>query len=272
MLNCRGKIIDLDKPKVMGILNLTADSFYDGGKNKDIDIAIKNVEKMLIEGADFIDIGAVSTRPGASPVSVKEEWNILKMPLKLIRHHFPQAVLSVDTYRAEVAQKAIEEGADIINDISSGDLDSNMFSVIAHYNVPYIMMHIKGSPSNMQLNPTYDDMIKEILFFFSERIEKLKLLGVNDIIIDPGIGFGKAVEHNYEIIKNLEYFTILDYPVLIGLSRKSLINKVLNTSPREALNGTTVLNTMAIQKGVKILRVHDVKEAVEVVKLMGYLK
>ena len=271
MLNCRGKLIEMNTPKIMGILNLTDDSFYDGGKNKDIDNTIKNVEKMLDEGADFIDLGAVSTRPGAIPVSIKEEWNILRMPLKLIRQRFPQAVLSVDTYRAEVAQKAIEEGADIINDISSGDLDSNMFSVIAHYNVPYIMMHIKGSPSNMQVNPTYNDVVKEILYFFSERIEKLKLLGVNDIIIDPGIGFGKTIEHNYEIINNLEYITNLNYPVLIGLSRKSLINKVLNTTPREALNGTTVLNTIAIQKGVKILRVHDVKEAVEVVKLMGYL-
>jgi len=271
MLNCRGKIIELNTPKVMGILNLTEDSFYDGGRYKDIDSALKQAEKMLTDGADFIDIGAVSTRPGAKSISCEEEWIKLSETLKEIRRLFSKAIISVDTYRADVAKNAIEEGADMINDISSGTFDSSMFSVIAHYKVPYIMMHILGTPENMQINPTYKDVVKEILYFFSERIEKLKLLGVNDILIDPGIGFGKTVAHNYEIIKNLDYFTMMGYHVLIGLSRKSLINKVLNINPEDALNGTTVLNTIALQKGVKILRVHDVKEAVEAVKLVSRL-
>jgi len=271
MLNCRGKIIDLDTPKVMGILNLTEDSFYDGGKYPDKISVLKQAEKMLSEGADFIDIGAQSTRPGARYISGNEEWTRLSVTLSEIRSTFPKAILSVDTFRADVARKAIEEGVDIINDISSGDFDEAMFSVIAHYKVPYIMMHIKGTPENMQINPIYEDVVKEILYFFSVRIEKLKLMGVSDIIIDPGIGFGKTVAHNYEIIKNLDFFTLTGYPILIGLSRKSLINKVLNISPKEALNGTAVLNTIALQKGVKILRVHDVKEAVEAVKLMRYI-
>ena len=272
MLNCRGKIIDLDTPKVMGILNLTEDSFYDGGKYKNIDAALKQVEKMLTEGADFIDIGAISTRPGAKSISGEQEWQRLSETLAEVRKTFPESLLSVDTYRADVAKNAIEEGVDLINDISSGDFDAAMFSVIAHYKVPYIIMHIKGTPENMQVNPTYENVVKEILYFFSERIEKLKLSGVSDIIIDPGIGFGKTVEHNYEILKNLDFFSLIGYPVLIGLSRKSLINKALNISPKDALNGTTVLNTIALQKGAKILRVHDVKEAVEAVKLVGCLK
>jgi len=272
MINCRGKIISLDTPKIMGILNLTQNSFYDGGKYPTVKSAIEQAEKMLTEGADIIDIGGVSTRPGSKSVTSDEEWQNIEKVLKEIRRIFPQTLISVDTYRADIAKKTIEEGADMINDISSGDFDSEMFSIVAHYNVPYIMMHIKGTPENMQLNPIYDDVIKEILYFFSVRIEKLHLMGVKDIIIDPGIGFGKTVEHNYEIIKNLAYFVQLPYPVLLGVSRKSLIQKVLNCKAEQALNGTTILNTLALQKGVKILRVHDVKEAVEVVKIINYIK
>jgi len=272
MLNCRGKIIELTPPKVMGILNLTDDSFYDGGRCKNIETALNHTGKMLEEGADFIDIGAVSTRPGAKSINSIEEWNILGRYLIDIRKAFPEAHISIDTYRAEVARNAIEEGADIINDISAGSFDSNMFNVIAHYHVPYIMMHIQGTPENMQIKPIYENVVKEILQYFSQRIQKLKTMGVCDIIIDPGIGFGKTIKHNFEILNNLEIFTALGYPVLIGLSRKSLIYKTLQTTPDNALNGTTVLNTMALNKGVKILRVHDVKEAVEAVKLLGLMK
>ncbi len=272
MLNCRGKIIELNTPKIMGILNLTHDSFYDGGRYNKVEAALKQTEKMLNEGADFIDIGASSTRPGAKNIKHEEEWILLKKHFVKIRKSFPEAIISVDTYHAQVAQNAIEEGADMINDISAGSYDTNMFNVIAHYNVPYIMMHIKGTPENMQLNPSYENIIKEILFYFSQRIQKLKLLGVCDIIIDPGIGFGKTIKQNFEILNKLEYFTALDYPLLIGLSRKSLIYKTLQTSPDNALNGTTVLNTFALNKGANILRVHDVKEAVETVKLMKMTK
>ncbi|OPZ99527.1 MAG: Dihydropteroate synthase [Bacteroidetes bacterium ADurb.Bin408] len=271
LLNCRGKLLSLTHPVVMGILNITEDSFYDGRRYNTLEAAIKHTSDMLEQGAKIIDIGAVSTRPGAKAISAEDEWQKLSAFITPLRKTFPLALFSVDTYRAEVARRALEEGADMINDISAGDFDSSMFDVIAKYRVPYIIMHIQGTPQTMQQNPQYKDVVKDILFFFSEKIEKLNNLGINDVIIDPGIGFGKTIKHNYEIIRNLEFFTHTAHPVLLGVSRKSLIYKLLNISPQEALNGTTALHTVALQKGVKILRVHDVKEAMEVIKMSEYL-
>jgi len=271
LLNCRGKILKLTRPVVMGILNVTEDSFYDGRRYNTLKAAIEHTEHMLDSGAAIIDVGAVSTRPGAKAISADEEWKKLTAFIFILRRTFPSAIFSIDTYHAEVARKTLEEGVDMINDISAGDFDEAMYGIIARYHVPYIIMHMQGTPLTMQQNPQYNDVVKDILYFFSQKTEKLKLLGINDVIIDPGIGFGKTVEHNYDIIKSLEFFTQTGYPVLLGVSRKSLLQKVLNIKPQEALNATTVLHTVALQKGVKILRAHDVKEAMEVIKLSEYL-
>jgi dihydropteroate synthase len=270
-LNCGGTLVSLERPLVMGILNLTPDSFYDGGIHKSNNDVISHVAKMLEEGADIIDIGAVSTKPGAKEIAIDEEKNKLIPILKIIKKKFPDTILSIDTYRSEIAKAAVDCGVHIINDISAGSFDKKMFKTISELQAPYVIMHIQGTPKNMQANPVYKNVVKEVMFFLSEKVEALKGLGVNDIIIDPGFGFGKMVEHNYELLNNLEYFRMFELPLMVGFSRKSMINKVLNTSPSEALNGTTVLNTIALTKGANILRVHDVKEAVETVKIFEKL-
>jgi dihydropteroate synthase len=269
MINCNGNLIDLSIPKVMGILNVTPNSFYDGGKHKNINSIIHQVDKMLSEGADFIDVGAYSSKPNAEFVSQDEEIKRLVHIIKELVNTFPNIIISVDTFRAEVAKIAVENGVAMINDISAGLLDEKMLQTVAYLKVPYIMMHLKGNPQTMQTLAKYDDIVKEMIFYFSERIEKARSFGISDIIIDPGFGFAKTVEQNYEVLQKMELFSLFELPLLAGISRKSMIYKVLENSPTEALNGTTVLNTIALQKGAKILRVHDVKEAVECIKLVS---
>lgn len=260
-------------PKVMGILNITPDSFYDGGKFIQEKSIIKQVSKMLHEGADIIDVGAASSRPGAKEVSVKTEMKRLLPVIRMLVKEFPGAVFSVDTFRSEIARKAIEAGVAIINDISGGEMDKKMFQTVADLKAPYVLMHMKGTSRTMQKNPVYKDVVKELIDFFQKKIFQLRKAGVHDIMIDPGYGFGKTVEHNYEILSKLSLFKMLGCPILVGLSRKSIVNKVLRISPENALTGTTVLNTIALMNGVKILRVHDVKEAVEAIALfMQYSK
>jgi dihydropteroate synthase len=269
LINCKGELIDLSIPKVMGILNVTPNSFFDGGKYKNEQEIILQVEKMLAEGADFIDIGAYSSKPSAEFVTEQEETERIVPVIELILKHFPNALLSIDTFRAEVAKASIESGSAIINDISAGELDDKMFDVIAKYNVPYIMMHMRGNPQTMQSLTQYDDIVKEMLFYFSEKVQKARSMGINDLIVDPGFGFAKTTNQNYEVMQKMELFNLLELPVLAGISRKSMIYKTLNSTPQEALNGTTFLNTIALTKGAKILRVHDVKEAVECVTLFN---
>ncbi|SHG23573.1 dihydropteroate synthase [Flavobacterium defluvii] len=268
-INCKGELLDLSIPKVMGILNVTPNSFFDGGKYKNEDEIISQVDKMLSEGATFIDIGAYSSKPSAEFVSEQEEIDRIVPVIELILSHFPKALLSIDTFRAEVAKVSIENGAAIINDIAAGELDDKMFDVIAKYNVPYIMMHMRGNPQTMQSLTQYDDIVKEILFYFSEKVQQARALGINDLILDPGFGFAKTTDQNYEVMQKMELFNVLELPVLAGISRKSMIYKTLDITPQEALNGTTFLNTIALTKGAKILRVHDVKEAVECVALFN---
>lgn len=266
-INCLGTLVDLSSPKVMGILNVTPNSFYDGGKYADEKSMLSQVEKMLTEGAAFIDIGAYSSKPSAEFVTEQEETQRLLPILKSVLQYFPEALISVDTFRANVAKAAIENGACIINDIAAGGLDENMMKTVAELQVPYIMMHMKGNPQTMQSLAQYDNVTKEVLFYFSEKVAQARRLGINDLIIDPGFGFAKTLEQNFEIMNNLELFQLLELPLLVGISRKSMIYKTLNTSAAFALNGTSVLNTIALQKGSTILRVHDVKEAVECVNL-----
>lgn len=266
-VNCKGHLLDLSVPKVMGILNITPDSFFDGGKYKsDLDF-LNHTEKMLTEGAAIIDVGAYSSRPNAAFVSEEEEIKRLTPIVALLTKQFPEIILSIDTFRAEVAKAAIEQGAAIINDISAGLLDDRMLNVIAETKVPYIMMHMRGTPQTMATLTEYDNIVKEMIFYFSERIAAARSLGINDIIIDPGFGFAKTLEQNYEVLQKLELFQMLDVPLLSAVSRKSMIYKLLDTSPMEALNGTTFLNTVSLMKGAKILRVHDVKEAEECIAL-----
>jgi dihydropteroate synthase len=271
-INCNSRLIDLTIPKVMGIVNVTPNSFYDGGKHIEINSIIRQVEKMISEGADIIDIGAYSSKPSAEFVSEQDEINRLKVVIKELVNTFPNVVLSVDTFRASVAKFAVDQGVAIVNDISAGLLDDAMLPTVAELKVPYVMMHMRGTPQTMQSLTQYDDVVKEMLFYFSERIQKARSFGISDLIIDPGFGFAKTVEQNYEILNKLELFSILELPLLVGVSRKSMIYKVLETSPQEVLNGTTVINTIALQKGAKIVRVHDVKEAVECVKLVSQLQ
>ncbi|MFN3754776.1 dihydropteroate synthase [Flavobacterium sp.] len=266
-INCHGKLIDLSSPKVMGILNITPNSFYDGGKYAEEKSMLSQVEKMLNEGATFIDIGAYSSKPSAEYVTEEEEINRLVPIVKSVLQHFPETLISVDTFRANVAKAGIENGACIINDIAAGSLDENMMETVAELQVPYIMMHMKGNPQTMQSLAQYGNITKEILFYFSEKVAQARSLGINDIIIDPGFGFAKTLEQNFELMNSLELFQILELPILVGISRKSMIYKALETSAEFALNGTTVLNTIALQKNSNILRVHDVKEAIECVKL-----
>ena len=271
-INVRGRLIDLSEPKVMGILNVTPDSFYsESRKQTDYDIRDR-VEEIIREGADMIDIGAYSSRPGADDVSVEQEKERLTRGMKIIRELSADIPVSVDTFRADVAKMAVEElGADIVNDISGGQLDENMFPTVAKLGVPYILMHMRGTPKDMQTEVHYEYLIKEILLYFAERVQKLRDLGQKDIILDPGFGFAKTLEQNYELLDHLEELRIIELPYLAALSRKSMIYKLLDSTPEEALNGTSVLNTIALLKGASILRVHDVKEAVEVVRLVKEL-
>ncbi len=266
-INCKGQLIDLSIPKVMGILNVTPNSFFDGGKYKNESEILSQVEKMLNDGATFIDIGAYSSKPNADFVSEEEELQRIVPIVNLILENFPETLISIDTFRSEVAQACIENGAAIINDISAGNLDDKMLETIAKYNVPYIMMHMRGTPKIMQIMTNYENIVKEMLFYFSEKVAKARSLGINDLILDPGFGFAKIVEQNYEVLQKMELFNTLELPILVGFSRKSMIYKSLNSIAEEALNGTTVLNTLALTKGAKILRVHDVKEAMECVTL-----
>jgi dihydropteroate synthase len=270
-INCKGQLIDLSQPKVMGILNLTPNSFYDGGKYTDKIEIVNRVGKMLNEGATFIDIGAYSSKPNAEFVSEEEELTRLLPIIELLIENFPDILISVDTFRSQVAKRAIQKGAVIVNDISAGKLDEKMIETVAKLQVPYIMMHMKGNPQTMQSLAKYDDITKEMIYYFSERINVARSFGLNDIIIDPGFGFAKTLEQNYEVLQKLDLFSMLELPLLAGISRKSMIYKTLENSPQEALNGTTVLNTIALQKGAKILRVHDVKEAMECVTLFNKL-
>ena len=268
-INCKGILVDLSTPKVMGILNVTPNSFFDGGKYKNETEILSQVEKMVLEGATFIDIGAYSSKPSAEFVSEQEEIARIVPVVDLILKHFPETIISIDTFRSEVAKASIESGAAIINDIAAGNLDEKMFEIIAKYNVPYIMMHMRGNPQTMQTLTDYDDIVKEMLFYFSEKVAKARSFGINDLIIDPGFGFAKTIDQNYEVFQKMELFNILELPLLVGISRKSMIYKTLNTTIENALNGTTVLNTLALTKGAKILRVHDVKEAMECVALFN---
>jgi dihydropteroate synthase len=270
-INCKGQLIDLSTPKVMGILNITPNSFFDGGKYKNENELLERVRKMLSEGADFMDVGAYSSKPNAEFVSEEEEIARIIPVVNLLQKHFPEIILSIDTFRAGVAKACIENGAAIINDISAGLLDDKMLETIAKFQVPYIMMHMKGTPQTMQTLTQYDDIIKEMLFYFSERIAVARTHGINDIIIDPGFGFAKTLEQNFEVMKKMELFQMLELPLLIGISRKSMIYKTLETNADLALNGTTVLNTVSLIKGAKILRVHDVKEAVECIRIFNKL-
>ncbi|WP_405410170.1 dihydropteroate synthase [Maribacter sp. Asnod1-A12] len=266
-INCNGKLISLDQPKVMGILNVTPDSFFDGGKYKDESSILHQVEKMLNEGATFIDIGAYSSRPGALEVDEATELQRITPIVSLILEKFPDTILSIDTFRSSVAKACIEKGAAIVNDISAGLQDENMLSTVAKLNVPFIMMHMRGTPQNMQKQTNYEDILKEILYFFSKRLFAAKALGIKDIIIDPGFGFAKNLAQNYELLKQMEVMNIIEHPILAGISRKSMIYKTLDTTADQALNGSTALHMICLQKGAKILRVHDVKEAMECAKL-----
>ena len=270
-INLNGNLMDLSTPKIMGILNVTPDSFYDGGmfdSNKKI---LDHVEKMLTDGADIIDVGGYSSRPGAKEVKLKDEIKRVVPTIELIKKEFNETTISVDTFRSEVALQAVNSGASITNDISGGDLDPNMFNCVAELNVPYIIMHMRGNPKNMQNNPLYENVIVEIIENLSKKVFEATEAGVIDVIIDPGFGFGKTIEHNYKILSELSFFKELDCPILVGLSRKSMIYSLLEEKPENVLNGTTCLNTVSILNGANILRVHDVKEAKEIVKLTNFL-
>lgn len=271
-LNCNGKLIDISSPKVMGILNITPDSFFDGGKYQNEKEILAQVEKMISEGATFIDVGAYSSRPGAKHISENEELERIVPIIKLLVKKFPDILLSIDTFRSEIAKRCINEGASLINDISAGNMDDKMFKTVAQLQVPYILMHMQGTPQNMQGNPQYENVVKELIFYFSKKIYELRNLGLNDMIIDVGFGFGKTIKHNFEILDKLELFQSLETPSLVGLSRKSMLYKTLKTSPEKALNATTTANTIAILKGANILRVHDVKEAIEAIEIVSQLK
>jgi len=266
-INCKGQLIDLSTPKVMGILNLTPDSFYDGGRYKNDSHVLNRVETMLNDGATFMDVGAYSSRPNAEHISEDEELKRIAPVVELILKSFPDILLSIDTFRSHVAKACIDSGASMINDISAGKLDDNMLQTVASLHVPYIMMHMRGTPQTMKQLTQYDNLIKEILFYFSERIATARELKIIDIIIDPGFGFAKTIPQNFELLGKLELFKMLELPILVGLSRKSMIYKSLEIAVDNALNGTTSLNTIALTKGANILRVHDVKEAVECIKL-----
>lgn len=272
-LNLRGKLYSLCEPKIMGILNVTPDSFYAESRTSDEEHIAARVQQLMDDGADMIDIGGYSSRPGADDVSPEEEMNRLRRGLRVVRRLYPEVPISVDTFRADVARMCVEEeGADIINDISGGMMDRQMFRTVARLGVPYILMHIQGTPDTMQQAPHYDNLRREVMLYFAERIDRLCQMGAKDIIVDPGFGFGKTLEHNYELFHHLDDFNLFNLPLLVGISRKSMIYKLLGGTPQTSLNGTTVLNTIALMKGAHILRVHDVKEAVEAKRIVMKMK
>lgn len=272
-INVNGKLIDLAEPQVMGILNVTPDSFYSGSRKQTEEDIRNRVKQIIDEGGQMIDIGAYSSRSGADDVSTQEEMARLRHGMKIVNEMAPGMPVSVDTFRADVAKMCVEElGVGIINDISGGELDKRMFETVAKLGVPYILMHMKGTPQTMQQAPHYDDLMKEIMLYFAEKIQKLRDLGQKDIILDPGYGFAKTIEHNYELLGHQEMLHVFELPLLVGISRKSMIFRLLGSSPEESLNGTSVLNTIALQKGASILRVHDVKECVEVVKIVKMME
>jgi len=271
-INIKGNLLDLNKPKIMGILNVTPDSFFDGGlynTEKKVDI---QVTKMIEDGMDILDVGGYSSRPGAKEISINEEIDRVIPVVKFIRKTYPELILSVDTFRSEVARNCLDLGIDIINDISAGCIDKNILDVVAEYNCPYIMMHMKGTPQTMQINPEYENLIKELLIYFAKRIYLAREKGIIDIIVDPGFGFGKTLDHNYTIMKKIENFKLLDLPILVGISRKSFITKQLDIDKKDSLNGTTALNMYFLEKNINILRVHDVKEAKECIMLHEKIK
>tara|TARA_B100001778_G_scaffold126337_1_gene103643 strand:- start:523 stop:1350 length:828 start_codon:yes stop_codon:yes gene_type:complete len=271
-INIKGNLLDLNKPKIMGILNVTPDSFFDGGlynTEKKVDI---QVTKMIEDGMDILDVGGYSSRPGAKEISINEEIDRVIPVVKFIRKKYPELILSVDTFRSEVARDCLDLGIDIINDISAGCIDKNILDVVAEYNCPYIMMHMKGTPQTMQVNPEYENLIKELLIYFAKRIYLAREKGIIDIIVDPGFGFGKTLDHNYTIMKKIENFKLLDLPILVGISRKSFITKQLDIDKKDSLNGTTALNMYFLEKNINILRVHDVKEAKECIMLHEKIK
>lgn len=272
-INVNGSLLDLSQPRVMGIQNVTPDSFYAGSRTQTEAEIVRRVKQIVSEGAAIIDIGAYSSRPNADNVSAREEMERLRMGLKILFEIQPDAVVSVDTFRADVARMCVEEyGVAIINDIAAGEMDANMFHTVAALNVPYIMMHMQGTPQSMQQHPHYDNLLKEVFLYFARKVQQLRDLGVKDIILDPGFGFGKTMEHNYELLSHLEEFRIFELPLLVGVSRKSMIYRLLDITPQEALNGTTVLDTICLLKGADILRVHDVKEAVETVRIVQAMR
>ncbi len=272
-LNVGGRLLDFSEPRVMGILNVTPDSFYAESRTSEADAIAARAHQILDEGAAIVDIGAYSSRPGAEVVTPEEEMKRLRKGLEILRRETPDAVVSVDTFRADVARMCVEEyGVAIINDISGGELDENMFATIAQLGVPYILMHMQGTPQDMQQAPRYDNVLSEVFLYFARKVQQLRDLGVKDIVLDPGFGFGKTLEHNYRLMAHLEEFRLFELPLLVGVSRKSMIYRLLDVTPQEALNGTTVLNTLALMKGADILRVHDVRQAVEAVKLVETMK
>lgn len=272
-ININGRLMDLSTPCVMGILNVTPDSFYSGSRMQTEKEITCRAEQILKDGAGIIDIGAYSSRPDAADVSAREEMERLRFGLTVLRKTCPDAVVSVDTFRADVARMCVEEhGVAIINDIAAGEMDTGMFRTVAELNVPYIMMHMQGTPQNMQQHPHYDNLLKEVFQYFARKVQQLRDLGVKDIILDPGFGFGKTLEHNYELLAHLEEFRIFELPLLVGVSRKSMIYRLLGNTPQEALNGTTVIDTICLLKGADIIRVHDVKEAVETVKIVEAMR
>lgn len=272
-INVNGRLMDLSAPRVMGILNVTPDSFYAGSRMQTEEAIAQRVRQIVDEGADMIDIGAYSSRPNADHVSQEEEMERLRMGLAVLRRVAPEAVVSVDTFRADVARMCVEEyGVAIINDIAAGEMDGKMFETVADLRVPYIMMHMQGTPQDMQQRPHYDNLLKEVFLYFAKKVQQLRDLGVKDMILDPGFGFGKALEHNYELLAHLEDFSVFELPVLVGVSRKSMIYKLLDTTPADALNGTTVIDTICLLKGADILRVHDVRQAVETVKIVEKMR
>ncbi|MGM0565720.1 MAG: dihydropteroate synthase [Bacteroidota bacterium] len=262
-------VLNLTDPIVMGILNLSPDSFYDGGKYTTEKQWMQKAEEIVREGAQIIDIGAVSTKPGSELIAAKEEAKRLEPALKKIRKTFPETLISVDTYNSETARLAVAEGADMINDVSGGTFDNNMFKTISELKKPYVLMHINDTPDKMQKNPAYDDVVETLIDYFRNKIHQLNEMGFDDVILDPGFGFGKTISHNYRLMKKLRAFSVMGYPLLVGISRKSMINNVLNIGPENALNGTTILNTIALTQGANILRVHDVKPAVEAIALVN---
>ena len=270
-INCKGNLVDLSTPKIMGILNTTPDSFYAESRKTNLDVLLFSAEEMLNQGATFLDIGGYSSRPDADDISEDEELQRVLPAVEAILKRFPDSLISIDTFRSKIASEAINAGAALINDISAGNLDANMMKVAAEFQVPYIMMHMRGNPKTMKDLNEYEDLTQDILFYFSEKINHARALGINDVIVDPGFGFSKNIAQNFELLSKLDLFKNLNTPILAGLSRKSTIYKTLNISPSDALNGTTVLNTVALSKGANILRVHDVKEAMETVKLISQL-